>query len=390
MSEHSVSDELRTGSYWATDLPLLRVSMLLPRGSVPSDAFPFSNPTIQYVHFARNAIYALARHFGLAGADVLVPAYFHGVEIEALVAAGVRPRFFPVRSGMRVHAEDIVRCIRPETRAVYLIHYLGFPGPIEDLQGICRERGLLLFEDCALALLSSLGPRPLGSFGDASVFCLYKTLPTVDGGAVVLRDGSLKIDGTAPPASGTAREVAVSLLRSFQRRQGAVGRGLIGTLKKAGKLLAKPAKENWVPVGTQDFNPGDANLLMSSVSRAVVAAQNFERIVSTRRRNFLHLQSLLSDLAPTVFDRLPDGVCPLFYPFVTARKIELWRQLESKGVQAVLFWLPRQFAPARGDFPEVDQLRETVLELPCHQDMSPADIERLAQVVRTSLRQIGR
>src|SRR5687767_8434310 len=199
--------------------------MLLPRSQPLTRAFPFDHPDVQYVYFARNAIYALAQQYGLAGADVLVPAYFHGVEIEALVAAGVRPRFFPVRKGMRVEPDDILGAIGPQTRAVYLIHYLGFPGPAADVERICRERGLIFIEDCALALLSKLGDRPLGSFGDASVFCLYKSLPTPDGGALVCKDNRVRIDGATPPTLGTTVDTALSLLSALETRTGSVGRG---------------------------------------------------------------------------------------------------------------------------------------------------------------------
>jgi dTDP-4-amino-4,6-dideoxygalactose transaminase len=34
-----------------------------------------------------------------------------------------------------------------------------------------------------------------------------------------------------------------------------------------------------------------------------------------------------------------------------------------------------------GEFPEVDRLRETVLELPIHQDLTPADAEHVATCV---------
>jgi dTDP-4-amino-4,6-dideoxygalactose transaminase len=231
-----------------------------------------------------------------------------------------------------------------------------------------------------------LGDRPLGSFGDASVFCLYKTLPTPDGGAVVLREGELPIAGVAPSTFGTAREVAAAILASLERSGGTLSRHFARAGKRVGRTLARP---QWTPVGTQDFDPADANLLMSDMSKMVLAAQDFDAIVSTRRRNFAHLQSLLSGLAPPVFPDLASGVCPLFYPFVTPRKHELWQRLQAKGVQSVLFWLPRQFAPPAGEFPEVDVLRQTVLELPCHQDMTPDDIERVARTVRTAVRDIG-
>ena len=380
---------LPASAYWATELPMLRPSMLLPRKARAANAFPFSDPNVRYVHFARNAIYFIAQQKNLAGAEMLMPAYFHGVELEALLAAGVRPRFFPVHSGMRVDAQDIVRTLTPATRAVYLIHYAGFPGPAEEVAAICRERGLYFIEDCALALLSKDGDRPLGTFGDASVFCLYKTLPTPDGGAVVLKEGTLEIDGVAPSALGTARQTAAAVLTHLEKGENRALRSLARAAKTLGKAATPRRDADWVDVGTQNFDIADVNLLMSDVSHRIVAAQDFEAIVAARRRNYLHLESLIGSLSPPVHERLAEGVCPLFYPFQTERKLELWTRLRAEGVQAVLFWLGGELGPAPGEFPEVDALRRTVLELPCHQDMTYEKIERLAALVRAAVRDLG-
>jgi perosamine synthetase len=378
-----------TSEYWATELPLLHPRMLWPRSRPRSSAFPFDAPNVQYVHFARNAIYFIARQKGLADAEVLMPAFFHGVELEALLAAGVRPRFYRVRQDMQVDPEDIVRTLTPDTRAVYLIHYAGFPGPAEAVERICRERGLFFIEDCALALLSRAGDRPLGSFGDASVFCLYKTLPTPDGGAAVLKEGKLEIDGVAPRALGAARQTAAAMLTDLERRDSAMLRALARTVKAVGKAATATRETGWVDVGTQNFDIGDVNLLMSGTSRRVLEAQDFDAIVQARRRNYTHLQTLLAPLSRPLRAELAPGVCPLFYPFVTARKIELWKRLRLEGVQAVLFWMGGELGPRPGEFPEVDALRATILELPCHQDMTPEKIERLAALVHTAVRDLG-
>jgi perosamine synthetase len=387
----TVAQELHrsTSAYWATELPLVHPRMLWPRDRPRSSAFPFIAPNVQYVHFARNAIYLLARQKGLAGAEVLMPAYFHGVELEALVAAGVQPRFYAVRQGMQVDPDDIVRALTRETRAVYLIHYAGFPGPAEAVERICRERGLFFIEDCALALLSKAGERPLGSFGDASVFCLYKTLPTPDGGAVVLKEGTLKIDGVAPRALGTARQTAAAMLTHLERGNSAALRALARTVKTLGKAATAKGDADWVEVGTQNFDVADVNVLMSGASRRIVATQDFDAIVEARRRNYMHLQSLLAALSRPLHADLPRGVCPLFYPFVTSRKLELWTRLRAQGVQAVLFWMGGELGPPPGEFPEVDALRQTVLELPCHQDMTPEKIERVAALVHQGVRHLG-
>ena len=113
--------------------PAVRSRELFRRRQADS-FYPLSSPFIQYFYFARNAIWHAVRLLHLIGKDILVPAYHHGVEVEALLHAGARVRFFRVDSRMNADVEDIERKIGPETGALYLIHYLGFPGPVAAIQ----------------------------------------------------------------------------------------------------------------------------------------------------------------------------------------------------------------------------------------------------------------
>ena len=143
------------------------------------------------------------------------------------------------------------------------------------------------------------------------------------------------------------------------------------------------------PSPTALQNVADAQLTMSGISRLIIQNQEFDKIVERRRTNYRHLQSLLEDISPPVFPDLPEGVCPLFFPFATRRKRELCERLHVSGVEAVPFWLHGEFSPPRGAFPEVDVLRDTVLELPCHQDLQHEDIERLGETVRSVMADMG-
>jgi perosamine synthetase len=372
---------------FAPAYPTLSPRMLLPTPRSANVPFPFNDPSARYFYLARNGIAALARLWDLNGSEVLFPAYFHGVELEALLQAGVRLRFYPVREGMRVRVDDVISRIDSKTRAVYLIHYLGFPGPVAELAQVTRERGLLLIEDCALALLSCSGDRPLGSWGDAAIFCLYKTLPVPNGGAVVLRNGgrSALPEGDPPSWVSTLALVAGSLERHLQIEGRRWSRRLLKAVRATGKRAARALGRTPVEIGTAHFEPSNARLAMSRVSGRIVAAQDFRAIVEKRRRNYLQLLDRLGDVAPPVFDSLPAGVCPLSYPLQVRDKPAVAEKFLAHGVEAVNFWFPRHPAGPREEYLEVDELRRTVLELPCHQDLTPQTIERVASVAREVL-----
>jgi perosamine synthetase len=365
--------------------------MLFPRlaATVPL-VFPFDQPGLRYRYFARNAVWDAVHLLGLKGKKVLMPAYHHGVELETLLAAGVQPVFFRVDSQMRADFED-ARAKSGGAAALYVIHYAGFPQDMQAARQLATELGVPLVEDCALALLSSEGEKPLGSFGDVSIFCLYKTIPVPNGGALLPRGDYAKNVGllpppVPPPGASTASHLIGSLLSNLELRTGELGRRTRQAIRDAGQWFVRRANVERVSTGTQHFNIDDVNLGMSAASHLVLRNQDFPAIVERRRRNYFLLYATLRDVAPPVTGELKPGVCPLFYPMPVEDKAGAMARLLARGVETVDFWRVRHPAVPAGAFPEVDRLRERVLELPVHQDLSPADAEHVARCVRELLR----
>lgn len=383
-----VDDGLRRDRLFASAYLGLSPRMLWTRrAESTAPVLPFSDPRARYFYLARNGIHALAQLWKLAGREVLFPAYFHGVELEALLHAGAQVRFYPVRQRMRVEVPDVVSRIGPQTRAIYLIHYLGFPGPAAELAEAARARGLLFIEDCALSLLSCSGDGPLGSWGDAAIFCLYKTLPVPNGGAVVLRTGdpSALPQGQPPSWASTFAELAGCLDRHLRVQGHRWQREALKAIRITGRTATRALGGARVQVGTNHFTPSDAHLAMSNVSHRIIAGHDFAAIVRKRRENYLQLRDLLQDVAPPIFTDLPDGVCPHSYPVQVPDKPAAVEQFLVRGVEAVNLWFPNHPRGPQEPYPEVDELRRTVLELPCHQDLTPPAIERVARVAREVL-----
>src|SRR4051812_34718158 len=174
--------------------------MLFPRPAAAAPlVFPFDQQGLRYRYFARNAVWDAIQLLGLTGKKVLMPAYHHGVELETLLAGGVTPVFFRVDAQMRADFED-ARAKADGVAALYVIHYAGFAQDMQAARQLASELGVPVIEDCALSLLSRDGEKPLGSSGDVSVFCLYKTIPVPNGGALLARgDLARKLDQLPPP-----------------------------------------------------------------------------------------------------------------------------------------------------------------------------------------------
>jgi dTDP-4-amino-4,6-dideoxygalactose transaminase len=367
-------------------LPTLSPALLFPRLRASPAPYPLSGADVRRFFFARNAVWLGARLLGLGGREVLAPAYHHGVELEALEAAGASLRFVRVDGRMRLDVEDLEAKIGPRTGAIYVIHYLGFPQPMEEVLGVARRHGLPVLEDCALALLSKDEAVPLGARGDLAFFCLYKSVPVPNGGLLALnRPMDAPATVRAPPLGSTLQQAGGLFLAHLALRLGPGGEALREAVRRTGRALRFATGVHPVATGTMHFDPACADLGMSALTRLILENLDHDRIVEARRRNWFLLFSRLRDVAAPVQTELPAGVCPLFYPLLCGDKAAVAAKLAARGIETVDFWSEGHPACPAEAFPEVAALRRRVLEIPLHQDLGPEDMAYVAQSVEEAL-----
>lgn len=350
----------------------------------PLTEHPFSAPASTWTHLGRSALHLAARVLRLEGREVLVPAYHQGVEVDALLAAGAHPAFYPVSTRWAVDLEDLERRIGPRTGGLLLTHFAGFPGPAHQLRAVADRHGLALIEDCAQALLSVDGETPLGTLGDAAVFSLRKTLPIPHGGALVFNgQRSYQLPPLArPPRGPTLRGLWTRLLLRSEFRLPDQG----GALRRMGEWLLRQFETRRQRTEAR-IRREPLGLGASPLVERVARAHDLAQVVERRRRNFFHLFGALRGAAPSLVSELPPGVCPLFYPLWVPDKDEVLARLRTDNVEANEGW--RSFHPRcdGAEFPDAARLRQHVLGLPCHQDLGPAHV---AHVARSALRALSR
>jgi dTDP-4-amino-4,6-dideoxygalactose transaminase len=372
----------------ATDFvrPWLAGALARRRPGGRTSCFPFDVTHRLSFYRARNAIYHLFRELVATrpGLTVLAPDYYSGNEILAIRAAGATIHYCPVDRNMQLDPETVQRlCTLHNPDVLYVIHYVGWPQPMASLVDLCQRREMLLVEDCALSLLSEMDDRPLGAFGDWSVFCLYKTLPLPNGALLVqnttrleaLERLRLRRAGSASVA-GRAAELLVQRIRGRANGVGAalqvVKRGLG---RAAGALEVERAN-----VGDIGFNLEEVDLAMSPLSHRLLDRLDFAEIKRRRVENYRSLAAQLDDHFP-VFPELADGVCPLFFPILVADKHAAAAALQQRGVDALEFWNDSVEPGGREMSSDARFLREHVLELPIHQDLTPDHIAYVARQV---------
>jgi dTDP-4-amino-4,6-dideoxygalactose transaminase len=310
-----------------------------PAGNRETAPYPFAAPRQVRFYRARNAIYHLFHTLQANGRRLtaLVPDYNSGNEVLAMRAAGVKMHFYPVGPDGQIDVGVVdERCDRHKPDVLYVIHYLGWPQPMQELAELSRRREMLLVEDCALALLSGAGDRPLGSFGDWSVYCLYKTLPVPNG--AILVQNSKPVDAlealplhraSVASDAGRTAELVVQRIRS---RANGVGKAL-QTVKRSLGRAAGALEVSRAKVGDIGFTQSDVDLAISPVSNHLLRRLDFESIRNRRVRNFRYLATAINGDASVLHRDLADGVCPLFFPLLVPDKRAAAEKLRQRGIE---------------------------------------------------------
>jgi dTDP-4-amino-4,6-dideoxygalactose transaminase len=340
------------------------------RRAAPRLPFPLDQPGCQVYAQARQGLWQALRVAGLRdGDEVLAPAYHHGCEIETLVRAGLTCRFYDVGATVEPGERELDDLLGPRTRALHLIHYLGFPQDAARWRRWCDERGLLLIEDGAQAWLSADDGSPVGKQGDIAIFCLYKAVGVPDGGAVL----------ADPPVPGPTGARRVGLRRVVRRHRdwGAQRLPVIARrrveLEHAHEVEERPDKE--FALAHTDEPP--LVLTRALLSHAVQVSAP-----ARRRANFARLAAELGRLRSPAFPPLNSTASPLAFPIEVARKRDVVARLAEQGIIDGKLWcVPHPILDVAA-YPRARALRTRLIGLPVHQELRPRDVERIIKAVR--------
>lgn len=364
--------------YLAADPPLTARDLSGITGRLGAKDFGEQMPgRTVFFSTGRAALWGAFRALGVGPGDrVLLPAYLCESVVSPVLAVGAEPDFFPVDRRLRPDLAAIDAAIGTTTRAMVMIHYVGFPGPIRELQRLCERRGVALIEDCAHALFGRLGDRLLGSFGDAAIFSPWKSLPLPDGGMLSINRPDLE-----PPRPGVAPPWTTTLARLAYRALGSVEMGA-GWSPRLG-LLQRPTLRRDLHDRTSraPVRVGRA----SGLARRLLRAARPARVVARRREHWSRLLEASDDVpwGRPLFGTLLEGVCPLGFPLVVEER-DRWRdRLLSIGVNVRTYWehLPSIVATER--FPDAAWLRDRILVLPVHQGLRTDQVDWLARTLPT-------
>jgi len=126
--------------------------------------------------------------------EVIVPPIGWVSDIASVVNLGMTPVFVDVDMGnFSMTLENIKSAITPRTKAIVLVHAMGFNAMVDELITICKEKGICLIEDCCESHGAKHNDQKVGSMGDISIFSFYygHHITTIEGGMVCVNNPKL-------------------------------------------------------------------------------------------------------------------------------------------------------------------------------------------------------
>ncbi|MBA7490678.1 UDP-4-amino-4-deoxy-L-arabinose--oxoglutarate aminotransferase [subsurface metagenome] len=303
------------------------------------------------------------------GDEVIVPAMTHTATAHVVELCGAKPVFADVllRTG-NIDVEKIEKKITSRTRAIEVVHFLGLPGPMDEIDAIVEKKNLSIIEDCALSLGALYKGRKTGSLGLTGNFSFYpiKHITTSEGGMLTTNDERI--------ASHACRQRAFGIDRSIEERK---------------------------TPGIYDVKYLGNNYRMSEIQAALglLQMEAFQVFNKKRQNNYMKLRTLLEDI-PTieVFQELEKDLISAHYclNIIVRENCDLSReevvsQLNNLGVGTSVYYgrpvplmsyYSQKYGYAPGDFPNAEFISNNSIALPVGPHLNEEDMVYIAECVK--------
>jgi dTDP-4-amino-4,6-dideoxygalactose transaminase len=285
------------------------------------------------------------------GDEVIVPGFTFFATGEAVSYTGATPVFADVDPGtFNLDPGSLAKSITKRTKAVIAVHLFGQCAALDEISRICREKNLVLVEDCAQCIGADYEGRRAGSWGDFGGFSFYPTK-------------NLAAAGDAGLITAKTEEHAKTLrmLRHHGSRQTYLHER-VGWNSRLDELQAAVLR---VKLGhLEHFN--EARRAVAKRYRDKLAGANVMLPAEHGRGTHVYHQ----------------------FTIRSERRDAIRDALAKEGIAASVFYpMPLHKQPAyaslgKVELPVAEMVSKTVLSLPIHPFLDEASIERIAACVR--------
>ena len=154
--------------------------------------------------------------------EIIVPSLGWSSDVSSIVQLGMTPVFVDVDlPTMGISATSLKQALNANTKAVVIVHALGFNAITEEVKQILADADVFVIEDCCEAHGAKLYPtssNKVGSFGNLSVFSFYfgHHITTIEGGMVCTNDEELHQLARMLRSHGMTREASEDVRTKYQ------------------------------------------------------------------------------------------------------------------------------------------------------------------------------
>ncbi|MFA6316141.1 MAG: DegT/DnrJ/EryC1/StrS aminotransferase family protein [Elusimicrobiota bacterium] len=329
-----------------------------------------------------------------AGAEVILPAY-EDLSVPVEVAAlGLVPVFVDVSPATQgVLVQDVLARVTDKTRAVVVAHLFGIPSDVPGLARALAGRGIRIIEDCAHAVGTRRDGEHVGRVGDAAFFSFHSTKPfmTFGGGMAVTRDPELARRIVAiveaapyPSAADILLRIASTYLLAAAVRPPVFPLAVFPLLLLLDLLGVEPAAV-YDRLFRKPVSAARTDVRLANV-QAMVGVRGLDRLeagLGLRRANGLTLDAILGPGVPRPV--YGDGGNRYFNVIFSQDMQGLRSRLLRRGVDTghgLMRHCPASLGMDPAAFPNTLRMLEASLQIPGHEAVRPAVMERIARIVR--------
>lgn len=365
--------------------PLFNFLSLTTKSGKDTQSSAFLNQGI----FFSNARTCLAHAFALSEIDaesaILIPAYHCGSMVEPALWLNTEILLYhlePNLSPNQHHLEKLIGNSTKPVRALLLPHYFGFPQNIDHWRAFCDANNIKLIEDCAHAFFGTTSQgKTLGTIGNYSVASVKKFFSSPDGGVLIGENlPSTSLPTIKPNIKRQLHAVLQMLLLSAEfGKLGILGQIILQLDKWRSKLkshssLKQTAPSKKEPQTTQWswFDPALMPVQGLVASQILMKYDQLQHSIESRRKNYAQLIdgiTQIQHLRP-LFPELPDHVVPYMFPVLLESGETDFIQLKRAGIP---LWRWEDLAVS--DCQVSQRYRLQLLQIPCHQDLTPPEID---------------
>ncbi len=120
--------------------------------------------------------------------EVLIPAHTWCATAISFARQGAKIVWVDINPETCViDLESIKNTVTPKTKAIVVVHLYGLMCPMEEIVDFCKQRNIIIIEDCAQSLGASINNNHCGTFGDLSMFSFHanKNISTLGEGGMI-------------------------------------------------------------------------------------------------------------------------------------------------------------------------------------------------------------